>query len=296
MGSVGSGAWADWVVEADLAHYIDAREMPADWEHPFFPMRAPGATISAPWGTAPSAVPTDPSFDDSMAVRLDTGLVNWAFALTVDTPLADSAALRASRAPYAGYPQALRPPFVLRGDNADAQTYWSGKLSVEWCRDWVRYWTGGQGTFATSAMEDSGVMRSLRSLDVAGKVDVKRALVLRTASNYAMQPDGVTAAEFYFGDRAPSGALDEGASPFEVCTEICLPPFLVFFLCASRACLGKPSVFNSKRNSTKARPVVAAGIARNSLGLGEHSGRGASQGLGRPSVCYGAALPLTSTK
>jgi purine nucleoside permease len=122
MGSVGSGAWADWVVEADLAHYIDAREMPADWEHPFFPMRAPGATISAPWGTAPSAVPTDPSFDDSMAVQLDTGLVNWAFALTVDTPLADSAALRASRAPYAGYPQALRPPFVLRGDNAVMKT------------------------------------------------------------------------------------------------------------------------------------------------------------------------------
>jgi purine nucleoside permease len=55
---------------------------------------------------------------------------------------------------------------------------------MEWCRAWVRYWTGGQGTFATSAMEDSGVMRALRSLDAAGKVDVQRALVLRTASNF----------------------------------------------------------------------------------------------------------------
>lgn len=55
---------------------------------------------------------------------------------------------------------------------------------MEWCRDWVTYWTGGKGTFATSAMEDSGIMRALRSLDVAGRVDVRRALVLRTASNY----------------------------------------------------------------------------------------------------------------
>jgi hypothetical protein len=140
----------------------------------------------------------------------------------------------------------------------------------------VQYWTGGQGTFATSAMEDSGVMRSLRSLDAAGKVDVKRALVLRTASNYAMQPDGVTAAEFYFGDRVPSGALDEGASPFEVCAETCPLCLLVFFLCVSRACLGKPSKrsdrFSPKRESQTKHVVSPAGIARNGLGLGEHSG------------------------
>ena len=52
--------------------------------------------------------------------------------------LEDSAGLRASRSRYIGYPQALRPPFVLRGDNADGQTYWSGKLSVEWCRECER--------------------------------------------------------------------------------------------------------------------------------------------------------------
>lgn len=123
VGSVGSGVWADWVVDADLAHYIDAREMPDDWEHPFFPMRASGATIAAPWGTAPFAGPSGSGdVDDSMAVQLDTGLVNWAYALTVDTPLGDSAALQASRMPYTSYPQALRPPFVTRGDNAAGQT------------------------------------------------------------------------------------------------------------------------------------------------------------------------------
>ena len=34
-----------------------------------------------------------------------------------------------------------------------------------------------------------------------------------------MQPDGMTAAEFYFGDRTSNGALDEGASPFEAALE-----------------------------------------------------------------------------
>jgi purine nucleoside permease len=124
VGSVGSGVWADWVVDADLAHYIDSREMPEEWEHPFFPMRAPGATIAAPWGTAPFASPdgSDAGVDDSMAVQLDTGLVDWAYALTVDTPLGDSTALQTSRMPYTSYPQALRPPFVTRGDNAAGQT------------------------------------------------------------------------------------------------------------------------------------------------------------------------------
>ena len=114
-------------------------------------------------------------------------------------------------------------------------------------------------------MEDSGVMRSLRSLDAAGKVDVKRALVLRTASNYAMQPDGVTAAEFYFGDRAPSGALDEGASPFEVCAESCPLCLLVFFLAMCVPSLSWQTIgfFQSKEgNSNKARrfPLAQASL------------------------------------
>src|SRR5471030_2368101 len=29
--SIGSAVWADYVVDGDLAHEIDAREMPADW-------------------------------------------------------------------------------------------------------------------------------------------------------------------------------------------------------------------------------------------------------------------------
>ena len=51
------------------------------------------------------------------------------------------------------------------------------------------------------------------------RADVRRTLVLRTASNFAMPPPGQTAGEFYWGDRSERGALLEGASPFEASLE-----------------------------------------------------------------------------
>ncbi|MDB6115022.1 MAG: Purine nucleoside permease, partial [Lacunisphaera sp.] len=38
-GSLGSAAWAEYVVEGDLGHEIDAREIPADWPTGFVPLR-----------------------------------------------------------------------------------------------------------------------------------------------------------------------------------------------------------------------------------------------------------------
>ncbi len=36
--SLGSAAWAEWVVDGDLAHEIDPREMPKEWTTGFFPL------------------------------------------------------------------------------------------------------------------------------------------------------------------------------------------------------------------------------------------------------------------
>jgi purine nucleoside permease len=44
-------------------------------------------------------------------------------------------------------------------------------------------------------MEDTGTLQSLTFLAKAGRVDINRLLVLRTASNFDMPPPGVTAAE-----------------------------------------------------------------------------------------------------
>ena len=59
----------------------------------------------------------------------------------------------------------------------------------------MRYFTGGKGQFATTAMEDTGTLQSLVFLANAGRMDLKRVMVLRAVSNYDRQPRGLTAAE-----------------------------------------------------------------------------------------------------
>ena len=83
----------------------------------------------------------------------------------------------------------------MKGDTLSSGTFWHGKLLNDWATDWVAYHTGGKGEFVTTAMEDTGTMQSLTLLAKAGRVDLNRVLVLRTASNYDMPPEGVTPAE-----------------------------------------------------------------------------------------------------
>lgn len=181
--SIGSAAWAEYLVDADLAHEIDAREIPEDWPTGYF------ARYTHKPFDPDKPEPTGEMF------RLNPALAEWAYQLTKDVPLGDNEALQHARAAYVGYPNAQKPPFVLKGDNLDGMTFWHGELLTQWARDWVDYWTEGQGNFVTSAMEDTGSFQSLVYLHPTGKVDKNRVMVLRTASNYTMPPPGVSAAE-----------------------------------------------------------------------------------------------------
>ena len=181
--SIGSAAWAQYVVDGDLAHEIDSREIPSDWSTGYFPLDS-----QKPYD--PQAKPAE-----GQVFELNPGFVEWAYQLTRGVDLGDSASLQASRARYKGYPNAQKPPFVLKGDNLASMTFWHGKLLNEWANRWVSYWTHGKGNFVTTAMEDSGTLVALGYLNTAGKADKDRVLVLRTASNYSMPPPGVTAAQ-----------------------------------------------------------------------------------------------------
>jgi len=181
--SIGSAAWAQYVVDGDLAHEIDSREIPSDWSTGYFPLDS-----QKPYD--PQAKPAE-----GQVFELNPGFVEWAYQLTRGVDLGDSASLQASRARYKGYPNAQKPPFVLKGDNLASMTFWHGKLLNEWANRWVSYWTHGKGNFVTTAMEDTGTLVALGYLNTAGKADKDRVLVLRTASNYSMPPPGVTAAQ-----------------------------------------------------------------------------------------------------
>jgi len=180
--SLGSAAWARWVVDGDLAYEIDAREIPPDWPTGMLPLGK----------KAPFEQPAEPK--DGQAYTLNAGLAQWAFALTRATPLEDSDKQKEIRAHFDGA-AANRPPFVTMGDEISASTYWHGKLMDAWAARWVPYFTGGKGVFATVAMEDTGTLQSLTNLARAGRVDLNRVLVLRTVSNFDQQPRGMSAAD-----------------------------------------------------------------------------------------------------
>jgi len=180
--SLGSAVWVRWVVDGDLGYEIDAREIPPTWSTGYVPLRK----------SIPYEEPVIPP--DGQVYQLNTALVDWAFALTKNTLLADTEAMRTKRSHFEQV-SAQRPPFVSEGDDLCASTFWHGKLMDEWANAWVRYYTGDKGNFAVAGMEDTGTLQSLTFLAHAGKVDLHRVLVLRTVSNYDQPPPGLTAAE-----------------------------------------------------------------------------------------------------
>jgi purine nucleoside permease len=183
--SVGSAAWARWVVDADLAYEIDAREIPADWTTGYVPLGR----------TEPYQEPRPPSRPTRSVFKLRESLVAWAFRETRNVRLEDDRTLRRARRGYEDYPASQQPPRVIRGDTLSGSTFWTGKRLNRWAGRWVRYWTDGRGDFATSAMEDTGTLTALTQLAKAGKVDRGRVLVLRAASNHTLPRRGETAAE-----------------------------------------------------------------------------------------------------
>ncbi len=188
--SLASAAWAEWLVDGDIAHQIDIREAPADWPTGYVPLRK----------STPYELPRQKD-DEGAVYHLNAGLVEWAYQLSKDVPLLDNKELKILRFQYENFPKAQSPPYVLKGDHLAASTFWHGKVLTQWANDWVSYWTDGQGNFVTSAMEDTATHQSLNFLAGAKKVDARRYLVLRSASNYSMPHEGLTAAQSLAGEK-----------------------------------------------------------------------------------------------
>jgi len=180
---VGSAAWAEYLVDGDLGHHIDAREIPEEWPFGYFPRYTMG--------------PFDPDRPEPTGelYHLNPGLAEWAYQLTKDIEIPDDPSVQRERALYTEHPNAQGKPVVLKGDHIAALTFWHGELLNDWANQLVRYWTDGKANMVTSGMEDTGSYLSLTWLDKIGRVDQDRVMVLRTGSNYTMQPPTRTAAE-----------------------------------------------------------------------------------------------------
>jgi purine nucleoside permease len=193
--SLASAAWAEYVVDGDLIHEIEGREIPDGW--PYGKM--------ALSGSRPNERKSQ-STDDVIVHKLNPSFVNWAYELTKDTPIPDGPEIAAFRKQFEGYPNAVKPPFVMIGDAMGSSTYWHGDIFNQWANDWVKLYSDGKGNFVMTAMEDNGTATALMRLDKAGRVDFDRLLVLRTASNYSTPPPGESAswhisADYVLGGR-----------------------------------------------------------------------------------------------
>jgi purine nucleoside permease len=173
VASVGSVAWAGWVVDGGIAHEIDPRE-------PFTTERFSRSRLGCaarPWCAAGWPTGTE-------RFRLNPPLRDWAYAVTRTLPLRDAASVRTYRAHYAGTVAGDSSPRVLACDVLGDDTYWHGAIMSAWATWWVSRWTDGRGRYCMSAMEDSGFMGGVGRLAALGRVDPARVLILRGASDY----------------------------------------------------------------------------------------------------------------
>lgn len=179
QGTLGSAAWARFLVDSDIAWEIDTREVPASWPSGFI-----GINTQGPGQKPPLDYKTE-------VFRVNEALLQKALALSKNAVLDDNATARAYRANYPSAP-ANQPPTVVQCDTAAGNTYWHGAKLGEREAAWVKLLTDGQGTYCTTQQEDNATFEALTRGAKTGLLDLQRVAVLRTASNFDRPYPGQT--------------------------------------------------------------------------------------------------------
>ena len=171
QGTVGSAAWANWLVDFGIQWEIDGREIPSVWKTGYL-----GINTTDPTQKPPLDYRTE-------VFQLNPALSNAAFALSRSVTLTDNAQAQAARAKY-NYAPANRPPTVIQCDTLAGDTWWSGTELGERARQWTKILTDGKGTYCTTQQEDNATFEALTRAATAHRVDLKRVAVLRAGSDF----------------------------------------------------------------------------------------------------------------
>jgi hypothetical protein len=149
MGTLGTAAWARYLVDFGLQHEIDAREKPAAWTTGYLGIHS----------TDPG---TKPVLDYRTEVfQLDELLLRKVLQLSSGAALADNERAAKYRLNYPSAP-ANQPPRVTQCDTLAGDTYWHGALIGRRAHDWVALLTNGKGVYCTTQQEDNAVYEALR--------------------------------------------------------------------------------------------------------------------------------------
>lgn len=197
-GTLGSAAWADYVVDAGLTHRIDNREAPADWKSEIVELGAKAPGEKPKW-TAGTEV-----------YRLNPALVAAAYEATKTVELADSDAAKAYRSAYT-QAAAKAAPKVMVCTSASGDTYWHGAIIAKQVAAHVALLTDGKADYCMTQMEDNATLTALKRGADAGRLDFARVAVLRTASNFDRPHAGQTAAQSLAAKSGGFGPATENA-------------------------------------------------------------------------------------
>lgn len=171
LGTVGSAAWSDWLVDFGLQWEIDGERRPRGWPTGYL-----GINTKNPTQKPPLDYRTE-------VFHLNSKLTDAAFALSHDATLADSAEAKTARAKYR-YAPANRAPTVIRCDSAADDTWFSGTKLGERATEFTRQLTDGQGHYCMTQQEDNATYEALKRAAAAQRVDLDRVAVLRAGSDF----------------------------------------------------------------------------------------------------------------
>jgi purine nucleoside permease len=192
QGTLGSAAWADYLVDFGLQWEVDGDARPAGWRTGYLGIntRDPGQTPQLDYRTE--------------VFHLNSRLTDAAWALSHNVVLADSPAMQAARAKYRDA-RANHPPTVIRCDSLSDDTWWSGTELGQRASEWTRHLTGNRGVYCMTQQEDNATFEALKRAASAHRVDLDRVAVLRADSDFDRPYPGETSADNLLGYAAQGG-------------------------------------------------------------------------------------------
>lgn len=179
--TIGSVAFARYVIQADTQMEWDAREIPSSWETGYVPMGAP----------LPGALPR--RLHGSDVFELNDGLREVAMSYAERATLKDSEGAAAHRKSFENaakgiYNTATQGPKILRGDVLSANVFWHGYHISEGMTKIAKTYTSGKATYVMTAQEDTAILEALRRAALQEQVDFSRIVLMRSGSNFDRGP------------------------------------------------------------------------------------------------------------
>ncbi|WP_347905475.1 purine nucleoside permease [Pseudomonas purpurea] len=178
-GTLGTAAWAHYLVEFGTQWELDSRDAPKDW-----PTGYTGINTQGPDEKPPLDYKTE-------VFELNPKLQAKAFALSQNVPLSESAQSAAWRLKYPSAP-ANQPPVVTRCDTLAGNTWFSGTRLSERAEVWTRLLTDNKGAYCTTQQEDNSTYEALLRASREGLVDVQRLAVVRAGSDFDRPAPGAS--------------------------------------------------------------------------------------------------------